>query len=794
MTSIQTVRRIAAFCWMLCCIPHSNCLAQLPTAELHALSIQAAQADQSFLVKIEGQRLEESAQLLFTDLQGNAVGLTAQASLAPKQPAREWSAPTGEFHVTNTGQATPGIVEVRSLGRFGMSNPRRFLLSQLPVFRPTGDRSSTATAANLEPSIVISDRLQPLKSNFFRLTIEGPKIFSCAAYCKQIDSPADLLIRLWDGNGQLLRAGRSLGIWPAEISWKHAEEQSREYFVEISDILGRGGPEFNYLLESSLSSAKSEDSPEPRPEELSLNRLLRPTLDSPFSKERFLQPLAIDWIQAREKSTWQELPAEPVNEFPVRLRGDLSESRTVHFDGQKGQTLVFDVVSAMLDQLTDPAIVIYKSQDADQAQAGPDGLTLIAEQDDGPYLGTAAVRVRRLDPHLVWTVPETGRYSLVILDNQSGDRPTDSRGFFMEIRSPQPSFSLIAYRVFPSNDPTTSRPWGTNLMTSGTEQVHVTVARQDGFNGPVELRAQGLPDALKCHPVIVPAGVTEADLVIQAAAPVSESVENPESADLEIVNQKIVNLEIVGSAMMAEGIPDARAVHATISSGTLPTHNAVVSRHTALLEVAITAEDSAPLQVSLGDEPVVEVARNSKLAVTVRLLRGDGGGVECTLRPQSLPPKVTIAETKIPADQSEATVELSVAGDAPLGEFTFWLQTEARIKWRANPQALTREEEYLQQLNALLDNPESGDAPAKTENQLESAESTNQNRATEESPSGTLTDENSEPLLSTQEIEAQIASVTQRIEQLKKDTAEQEVLLWLPSNSLRIRIVESPSP
>jgi hypothetical protein len=755
--------------------------AQLPTPSVNALSRQAGQVGTSFSMRPLGQRLDELQVLKIADLTGRETELQVDAHVAPKQLMRDLSMTTGEFQITSGHNSTAGLFDVDVLGRFGLSNSRPFLLVDVPVVVPSGDRWSKATASEVSSGTIVNDRFEPLKSNFYRIRIDSQQQLRTVAYSKQLDSLADLSIKLWSGQGQLVASARSQGIWPAELVWLHNQGVSEEYFLEFSDLLGRGGEQYFYLVENRLAPLTTASPMEAGSRENSsvaaqtfemvsdtllhaatLDTLLRPCLKMPPGPERFLNPLAIAWLRHKGNNSINELPHKLIREFPASFQGCLEEPFSIDIEAQQGQTLVFDVTSATLDQLTDPAIVVYRhnrSAAESSDQEFPDhqssvSLSLVAEQDDAPHLGTPEMRIRRLDPHLVWTAPESGIYRVVVLDNQSGDRPIDSIRFNLEIRPPKPGFSLIAYRAFPTNNPATSRPWGSHLIRRGTEQIHLTLIRHDGFAGPVQAAIGGLPPNCTSHPVVIPPGVTEADLIIQS--------------DDEPVDT-LSNLEIWGSALIGDSEYKSLAVNAAVTSGVTPTLNAVQFRRASSLPLAVSSLETAPLQIRIGHEGVIELKRGSKTTVPVKLYRNEGSAHECTLRPQSLPPKVTIAETPIAADLGEASVEVTVADDAPLGSFTIWLQAETKVKWRLNPQSLVREEQYLSQLQETLDR-------LTATNDLD----------------GSLKSSNpGSDLPSAEALTAAITSVQERIEQLRKETAEQEISLWLPSNTLPVLIIES---
>jgi hypothetical protein len=184
-----------------------------------------------------------------------------------------------------------------------------------------------------------------------------------------------------------------------------------------------------------------------------------------------------------------------------------------------------------------------------------------------------------------------------------------------------------------------------------------------------------------------------------------------------------------------------------------PAHNAVVSRASSTLMTVVNSIDTAPLQVKIGQaSQTITIKQGEKVSLPVKLLRNVGAATAVTVRPQALPGKVQAPEVKIEADKADAVWELTVAADAAVGFFTFWSMAETRVKWRSNPQALEREERYL----AAIDQK--------------------------------LSDASIDPQIRSQ-LEAHKPKVVARLEDLKKQTAEQEYPLFVPSNAIKIEIM-----
>ncbi|MEX1042934.1 MAG: hypothetical protein WDZ51_20030 [Pirellulaceae bacterium] len=697
--------------WMLVAVNQAS--AQLPTIELHALSQPAGQVGSTFQLTLLGTRTDEPRSLLIA---GDPAVMSAVLGTGEARLLSESPTPANHFDITIAADASPGLSEVRALGRFGLSNPRKFLVTTKPVQLAAADHHDLATALPLAADQIMFDRCAPQKLNHYRVTMGVGTRLHAVAYAQAIDSRANLVVILSNAEGKELQRGYAIGNWPAEIDYEGPAGQ--EVFLAVHDLLYQGGTDYPYLLEAALAATGEQ------PPSLELNRSLRPNL-------------SIAEQQSESADTTASDPAanQPPRTVPFVAEGALSPGQNdFDFTATAGQQLSIRVRSASAGQLTDPRVVVYRREGDSPGQWK---LTQLAEQDDPPAVGRPDVRVRRYDPELVWTAPEEAIYRISVGDNQTGTRPTDAMRFAFSVGAIQPGFELLAYRPFPHSNPATARPFGTNLMLGGTEAVHVLARREDGYAGPITVAIEELPEGLTCEPMIIPAGQTEATLILRAS---------------EDAAQWQGRLSVVGRADIGEPPVEAKAQFATVVWSATPTRNAVEHRETGQLMAAVNTADIAPLLVELGSGTTTEIKPGEKFSLPIKATRREGAQAEIILRPQHLPPKVPLGEIRIPADQSEAAPELTIPADAPPGDYTWWMQVETKVKFKPNPQALAREEAYLAKLQGA----------------------------------GEVSTDETEK----QQITEAVAKVSATIEELKKQTAEQDFTVWLPSTPHRIRIVQ----
>ncbi|MEZ6133425.1 MAG: hypothetical protein R3C53_00810 [Pirellulaceae bacterium] len=694
--------------------------AQPPTIEIIGLSRQAAQAGTTCELRFIGNRIDELETLV-----ASTAGLHATVRRQSPRPLEEQTQSTGVFDLQIAKEMPPGLIDVRVLGRFGLSNPRRFLITSKPIQVVDGNHQNTATAAPLPVDSIALGKCLPQQVGLFHQSLAAGQRLNLVAYAEPIDSKAQLNLQLLDAQGHELSRSRASGSWPATL--EHQSTNGGEVYVVVHDFLFLGGDEYPYLLEAAVT-----DSGQPPPT-LELDELLRPQIPG-------------------SKPTGETQPQEETNrlhELPLYVAGNFSDPIfQTNFTAKAQQQLSIEVASHGLGQLTDPLLLIYKLTGEKLTDK-----SLIGNFDDGATLGDASARLRQLDPSIVWTAPEDGTYCAVVQDNQAGNRPRDATAFSLTIRQPQPAFELIAYRPLPTNNPAGEKPSGTLLARGATEAIRVFAKRMDGFNGAIEVSALDLPSGVTCNPMIIPAGGSETAMILYAQ---------------EDAAAWHGELKLVGRSL-SEELPEIPAQPMTIVWPATPQRNAVLYRTSERLMTSLSSDDVAPLTAMLGPkgEPnVLEVAQGAKLAIPVRVARREGGKAECLLRPKHLPPKTTLPELKVPADQTEVSGELSIAADAPLGEYTFWMQNETKIRMRLNPQAQEREEAYVATLNAAIAALEQKVAVDKPDGEAAQAL---------ESQKKQLTDA--------------LAAATARVEELKKSTAEQEFTAWLPTTPLRIRIV-----
>ncbi len=741
-----------------CVTPHVS--AQLPSLELHALSQPIAQIGSTIELTLVGSRIDELQSLHFSSLH-----VTAEPLSKATTALGENSGANSKFKTYIAEGIKPGHCEVRAQGRFGLSNPRRLWLTRKPVIVSNAEHSHAAAAVELTPGKIFVARCQPRQRNFYHLQVEAGQSLKLAVYAQQLESRATPIVVLYGPDRRELARSRAVGQWPAEISYQ--SPLAGDFEIVVHDAIFQGGHEYAYAIETSVSQI---DEPAAV---LELDQLLRPQCPA-SAVDSVAKVTVAKQTVAKERATVGAEIEKPLNnealpeQLPLSVAGVFAVDRTpcvFDFAATKDQQLVIEVHSHSVGQLTDPRFVLYRllptiaqehtavngaAAEAVTGQAGKpevreetsEGTTKAAEtqqqlleQDDPPAVGNAGVRIVSRDPRAMWTVPESGRYRIELQDNESGSRQPDQMRYTLDVRVARPDFQLLAYPLFPNNQPALSRPSGINLVRGGTAAVRVLAVRCDGYNEPIEANVSGLPHAATALPITFHPTQNEATIMLTCSDQ-AEAWSGP--------------IQIIGRAFGTNS-PSVLAEAATISWPAIPTYNALQWRRSDDLMLCIQPLDTAPLSIALGGEAILQAKQGEKLSIPLQITRRAGGDSACVLRPQALPAKVTSPELNIAADQSAGNCELTIAADAPLGEFSIWMQAETKVKWRDNPQALQRAEERLASLNTAL--------------------------------TDTLDTDQKQSLAEA------IKQTSTHIEALKTATAEKELTLFLPTTSQRIRVL-----
>ena len=715
-------------------------LAQLPQARLQAIYPNACVAGESIEVVVAGSDLDEARSLLFSH-----PGFTAE----PKTVDGETT--PGTFIVAVEPDVPTGYYECRVVGRFGVSNVRRFHVAEAdPVLEAEPNNEQAAATLGRLDAPLVGRMNQATDLDHFRFTLDAGRrvVFQVAA--EQVDSKMHPAAVLYGPDGaEVASSKRYFG---RDAILDYTPETSGDYTLRVYDFLYRGGAnEYFYIVSASTKPVidfvappvvqrgvatqlaiygrnlpggvdASVTAADGAPLQKLTRSLLAPATGDLDIQGLLLPPPAVnvDAFAYRLSSEWGESNPTPLTAtyLPVVIEDADAESQTVDppcdvagslypkhdvdrytFAADQGDVFRLEVVAQRLGLPVDPYLVVS------QITRGDDGIKrkfLSEADDDESRLFGNEFNTASRDPLTQFTAPEDGEYEIAVRDRGS---LTDPRlTYRLSVRRQGPDFRLLAYdRTFttnPGDGGYQAQPSPPVLRLGGTAAVEVAVQRLGGFNGPVTLNVAGAPPSVSVHGCTIPAGRDRTTLVFAAASDAA-----PWAGEVQIRG----SAEIAGATLQREANIGSLLWPARPNDGNAA---APLARVGETLAMSIVAEEQAPYRIE-AEESSVLAAPGASIKAPVRVQRFDDFGGKVTLTALNLPGQVEAPAVEVAEDAAEATLELKPNKDAPIGSWNMVVAAAGQTKYRRNPEAVTAAAARLERIAA---------AQSEAETQLTAAE------------------------------------------------------------------------
>lgn len=701
--------------------------AQLPQTELNTIYPPGARQGASLDVTVTGANQDDLTKLVFSH-----PGIAAVQKTAP--PPEFYRDPVPQNHVFTVNVAEdvpPGVYDARVVGRFGVSNPRAFVVGSLPEILDDATNQSLASAKEVAIGTVVNGLADGNAVNYFKVTLAtGQRVLlDCAA--ERIDSRMNPTILVLDANGkELVRSRDSLG---KDVLLEFTAPAAAPYVIAVFDhIFGGGGehfyrlavhdgPHIEYVFPPAGSAGltgtyvvygRNLPGGQPAPDLVVDGQPLQqltaniPLPDAATSKNAlaagaFLSPAGIllDSTEFRIANSnpvaigiahdptivEQEPNNDPGQAQPVAIPCDLAgqfypqrDIDWVRFEAKKGEVFWIDVVAHRLGRRSDPVMLLQRLTKNDKGEEVAADLAVVDDPGDrNGRIGTD-FDYSTDDPSYRFVVPEDGAYRLKLRD-ANGDARRDPRFVYrLQIRREMPDFRLVALpRQNKEADPNRVSPFAPVLRKGGTTLIQVDVVRQEGFAGPVEVSVEGLPAGVRCDGAMVSDAMNTAWLVL-AAAEDAAAWTGP--------------IRIVGKARLGdqEVVRQARVVSViwgTANRGQTP----AAFRVSQNLALSIADRVVEPALAQVGDGSVLETSRGGKLDVPVKLTRRLGFAEVVKLVATGMPGEIKPADIDIPGDKTDGTLAIQITNtNARPGLYTFFLRSDTKVKIVRNEDAVAR--------------------------------------------------------------------------------------------------------
>lgn len=706
--------------------------AQLPQPRLYALFPPGCQKGVPVDVALtNGVDLDESTALLFSN-----PGLKA----VPKPNV------ANTFTVTADGSVAPGVYEVRSIGKYGISNPRSFVVGDRKEVEEVEPNNTRETATKVELNTLVNGRSNSgTDIDWYKVPLKQGQRVLAECLCGMIDSRFDGVVELYSPTGKLLMVRRDKLAGPLIDFTPPADG---EYLLKVYDSSYGGSNDYFYRLAihtgphidfiyppSGLPNTTGEyvvygrNLPGGQPSEVkvagqALEQVkvqialpenaavqqtglnLRPfeanvdgisySLTGPAGTSN---PVTVYFASAPTvaevepntdpaKAQAVTVPCEYVGQF--QTRGDIDY---LTFDAKEGEVFWLEVYGERNGGTVDPFLTVDRVKVDDKGQEQVIRITALDES--SPNLRPLVFDTLSNDPAFRFQAPINGKFRVSLRDRYFESRGGPQMVYRLAIRREKPDFRIAVLPVAPKpqDQQQVGDTWELALRKGDNVAVEIFSFRQDGFNGVIDITAEGLPEGVTCKGASIGAGQNTTTLVFS-----STDAAKPWSGPIKII----------GTAQIAD--PQApkdtppKAVVREARGGTIVWNRgqgiATVARMTRSLVLSVSSE-LAPYQV-LADAPAkLEVNQGSQILVPVKVAkRNFDDAVALTFLGQ--PQNVQLEAKAINKGQDSELARLFVQNNAPPGTYTVYLKSQATIPYRRNPEAADAAQKEKEATDKLL--------------------------------------------------------------------------------------------
>lgn len=664
--------------------------AELPVIRLDTIAPPGGKAGSEVEVGITGADLDEAKSLHFSH-----PGITAE----PKDK---------RFVVKIAANVPPGVYDVRATGLLGISNPRAFVVGDLPQAAKAGANSTPETAIELPVDSIVTGATTASVADYFKFSAKKGQRVLADCDAGELDSRLSPVLTLLDAAGHELETSRRGGLLD------FTAPADGNYLLKVHDLAFAGGPDHFYRL--ALTTAPHIDFVFPpcgKPGEKGKFTLygrnlpggtpanvkgddgkplekLETEIDVPMAGDphvdglrnpaaaaldgfsyRFSTPHASNAIFigfANEPVVVEHEPNSKPGEAqkitpPCEVVGQFfpaGDADFYTFDAKKGEVWWIETISQRLDLPTNPFVLIQRDTADVQEAYGAD-----------TNIGGVRFSTASNDPAVRFEAKEDGTYRVKVCDLFGNSRNDPRNVYRLVIRKESPDFRLAAIAEPPpeKKDDRKADPYSTLLRADGTTAIKVLAFRRDGFAGEIELHAEDLPAGVTCQPTKIASGANEGVVLLTSA----EKPERWAGAIRVIGKAKLGDKELVREAR-------GGAVCWTVADANV---DAVRPRLARDIPLAVSAAEPAPVSVVATEDKRWEIPAGGKIEIPLKVTRRGEFKEALKLKPTGAPGLDAAKEIEVAANAATTTATIDLAtAKIPSGEYTVHFQAQTKGKFR----------------------------------------------------------------------------------------------------------------
>ena len=441
----------------------------------------------------------------------------------------------GEFvtlKITVEPNAEPGVRELRLLSRAGLSNPRTFVVGQLPEYSKKDWKNVPKAKFNMDPQIdptpspvtialpaTVNGQLPPGGVDTYRFSASAGQHLVVAVSARElIPYLADAVpgwvqatVALLDAQSNEVAYADDYKSRPDPVIFYKIQKEGI-YSLKIHDSLFRGREDFVYRMTVGEVPFVTGLFPSGGRVGTKTNvgisgwnlpcafadldfRGKQPGI-YPFQVSRSANavPLLLDTLPECYESEPNDTKtnATPVI-LPVIVNGHIDRPGdwdVFRFEGHAGQQVVAEVYARRLDSPVDSVLRLFD----------PSGKQ-VAINDDREDKGSG-LNTHHADSYLSVRLLSDGWYSVYLGDTQRGGGP--AYGYRLRLSAPRPDFEL---RVTPSS---------INVRGGASVPITAYALRKDGFTNEIELALIDAPKGYRLTGAVIPANQDQVKFTLTA--------------------------------------------------------------------------------------------------------------------------------------------------------------------------------------------------------------------------------------------------------------------------------------
>lgn len=577
--------------------------------------------------------------------------------------------------------ALPGIRDVRIMTARGPSTLGQLLIVGAPIVREADSNNSLATAQSIVLPATVCGGIEANEDvDIYRFQAAARSTLTFNMHCQRLQQKlgplayhADPILTLRNAGGTVLAANDNF--FGSDPCLNYHFDTAGEYFLEVRDVryvgyrhwvyaveihdrpfvlqtipgvVAPGVPTAVKLLGLNVPAATAETLTVPSETADGLH-WVPPGFFSGKMIDSALPVYVSRLPNIPENAVVNDTPeTAQVLSGPAGIAGAIEAPEDVDcyaFDVRQGERFTFAVVARAVGSPLDACLRIVDAK----------GQVLIENDDFSDKTGNADCRneITHPDSRIAgWTAPADGRFVVEIRDThlRGGERFT----YYLEARPHRPNFRLEL-----DSDKSIVAP---GVSTT----LFVRAFREEGFEGPIALKVEGLPAGISATCGRIPASGQDACIFLKAAA------DAPRGA--------CANIRVVGEAMLAgpEG-PKLSAVakpFQELRRDGGARYLVPVDLHTVgiadVLDLKAVRTSETVLALKPGETRTVEVTfertADFKDPVTLTTIHSQHVWVFGRCMPQGITLDERASKLRVVGDEVQGTVVLKIAHDAKPAE------------------------------------------------------------------------------------------------------------------------------